>query len=196
MLCTICQENIDATDPGCWCRHPACEHVFHCVCAFNMVQYDVRCPVCRSEHADVPPRPPPQLSIADVLVSVQGGVERAAEEAARETQGARQQLRSYTARRRRLLQGHPELCELRKRVATLSLANRVDQQALDLLLRQKWREASQSPEVRSGRRAMYRSAARLRRAHNRLERLVELSLGPRPDTPSPVETLRMRLQLP
>ena len=49
--CGICLETI--TDELAW---PSCGHMFHKTCAMNAVQYDTRCPMCRSVSEDLKPR--------------------------------------------------------------------------------------------------------------------------------------------
>jgi DNA repair exonuclease SbcCD ATPase subunit len=45
-VCSICLENFSANT--CSCKLPGCGHTFHVSCILNVVQYDIRCPICRN----------------------------------------------------------------------------------------------------------------------------------------------------
>jgi RecJ-like exonuclease len=95
--CPVCMTNIDEEDSV---SMPGCRHKFHAHCMINMVQYDVRCPICRQVGTGVVVREP-EFVITAVEVSATQLQER------RDT--PTREWRRYAARRRRVLRQNPQL---------------------------------------------------------------------------------------
>ena len=203
-VCVICCDSMESREVLKW---PGCCHEFHSSCALNAAQYDVRCPLCRHTCDDIIPR---KYTLIDALEQMfQGPVRVAAENqppavtvqtspsgiaivdmmpanvdfAQRQNDTRREFLRtmrSYAARRRRVVNGNPRLMELRTKI-------KCEERELaehDKRMCDTWRERSNSlwnaDEFTSLRREHTRLQRRLTRHRLAMRRHLEGIIGEEP----------------
>lgn len=161
-LCAVCMEPI--ADGDATVRLPGCHHAFHCACALNFVQYDIRCPVCRQVPPGVAPRTaPPVITPAVVLAPEEDAVARE----------IRLSWRRYTDRRRRFFRQCPRIGEAYHQLEEIRAAMRRELATTDRIFQRRCRDTwRDDAEIRAHRRTL----TNLRRRELRLVRLLDASI--------------------
>ena len=162
MACPICLDELNLESEI--LRMPICGHKVHTVCALSAAQYDIRCPICRSQHPDC-------VSIRDrennILTQYQGLTD---------LQDVIQ--RRYRRRRNLAVRNSPKLQKIRERIKRIKQEYIQTDHDLDRewmrFQKYAWKNDPMITECREARRKQQRRFSDLNRT---LERKLEDRIG-------------------
>lgn len=164
--CPVCLDPLNSNE-NLMCM-PVCMHRVHTKCALKAAQYDIRCPICRTQDPEI-------TSKQEEDAMVYTNLERLAHEYDRH-------IRTYNRRRARMIRKHSRLARLRDQVKHEKKMFEMKERELERewfhVQRVSWKNHPEIVRLKNERRKMQRRTSALCK---RLEGELEAEIGPRPD---------------
>lgn len=173
--CPICLDDIKDTDNV--LQMPGCLHKIHTTCGLNAVQYDVRCPICRTQDPALNNRQEEQERViggAEVYLNIEG-FEALAREHVR-------QIRNYRQRRNRIINNNSKLKRLREALKreerSCIVADKEVEKEWLRIQRESWKT---NPGLAAMKKERQKKVRRRSNLHRKLNKELESVLGTQPD---------------
>ena len=170
--CPICFEEFDSENnvKNHTCNFPVCNHKIHVSCMLQAAQYDIRCPICRTQDPNIVSRgqvehPNPGLEQLEEII-----------------QNHRIEERRYKQRRAKLLRENKKFKQaneqMKKEKKIFTELDRELERRWMSKQRKTWKMDSKINELKEKRRKQQQKTARIAK---KIDTFVEEQLGPRPN---------------
>lgn len=170
--CPICFEELDTTEDDVknkTCNFPVCNHKIHVRCMLQAAQYDVRCPVCRTQD--------PNIILRRDVEHSNTGLDQLEDM----IQHQRVEERRYKQKRAKLLREDKKFKQVNEQVKKekkifLELDRELERRWMSKQ-RKTWKTDSKINQLKEKRRKQQQKTARIIK---KVDLFVEEQLGPRP----------------